>query len=159
MKLLFFITIVTFSIGASAGGLTCKDVDGKNKYYHSNMDKLASLAKLNGWYRNTEGFVFSLCMNDIKSADREVLFGGIQADEAGRVAKVLSINYQAPERSHSDILYEIANRKLAEYMCSACASNAALDFVNFPNSQRGKLIKQALDGNASAIKQVTSLYQ
>ena len=150
--------MIFFSTHVSAAGLTCKDVDNKNTYYHTNMDKLVSLAKLKAWSRYTEGFVYSLCMGDIKSANGEVLSGGIQADEAVRVAKVLNINFQAPERNHSDILYEIANRKLGEFLCSSCASNAASEFVKYPNSQRGKLIKQALDGNASAIQQLTKLY-
>ena len=136
------------------GLMSCKDFDRNiaGDAYFKNMDALAKHAKLtNGWYRDTEDFVYQLCNGDTKGADAVVANGGIQIDEAANVAKVLGINYTPPKRDAKSLLYEMTQRKLVEFMCTACAGNAAAYFVENPNTDTGKMIKRAMDGDKAAI--------
>jgi hypothetical protein len=41
-------------------------------------------------------------------------------------------------------------------LCSACADNVAQYYTKEPNSRYGKLAKQALEGNPSAVKELQS---
>ena len=133
--------------------MSCKDLERGNAgdIYMKNMDALAKHARLiKGWYRDTEDFVYELCQGDFKAADAVVLGGGIQIDEAANVAKILGIKYAPPQRDAKSMLLEITEQKLGEFMCSACAGNAAVYFVDHPNTDTGKMIKRAMDGDQNA---------
>ncbi|MDF9788113.1 hypothetical protein [Polynucleobacter sphagniphilus] len=133
--------------------MSCKDLERGNAgdIYMKNMDALAKHARLiKGWYRDTEDFVYELCQGDFKAADSVVLGGGIQIDEAANVAKILGIKYAPPQRDAKSMLLEITEQKLGEFMCSACAGNAAVYFVDHPNTDTGKMIKRAMDGDQNA---------
>jgi hypothetical protein len=119
--------------------------------YGQKMNYIAKNAQMTkGWNRNTEAFIYELCSGNKKGADAEIFSGGIQAYEAEKVAKILGIRYSAPERNAQSLLYEMTVRKLSEFMCSACAGNAAQYFVEHSNTEKGKLIKKAIDGDKGA---------
>jgi hypothetical protein len=130
--------------------INCKDIQYGDSNYSDNMDLLAKKADLSSWSKYTEEFVSSLCKGNKSSADNVVMYGGIQSDEALRIAKALGVSYAPPQRDTKSLLFEMTNNKLSDFMCSACASNAASYFVENPNSDLGKLIKKALDGDKSA---------
>jgi hypothetical protein len=137
----------------SKATMSCKDLVGQNHddVYSKRMDDLASAAKMtNGWYRDTEAFIYELCRGDTKAADGVVMSGGIQIDEAANIAKILGIKYTPPQRDAKSMLQEMTERKLVEFMCSACAGTAAAYFVDHPNTDTGKMIKRALDGDQNA---------
>jgi hypothetical protein len=147
-------------LAPKGGVMSCKDVqhNEQNSYkYSENMDLLAKKANMKGWSRYTEDFVYSLCEGNTSDADKVVMYGGIQSDEAVNVARVLGIAYKPPQRDAKSMLFEMTEKQLAEFMCGACSSNAASYFVKNPDSDLGKLIKKALDGDKSARNQLNDM--
>lgn len=153
--------MATDASGRTTGkNIRCADVVYGKPDYFDKMTTLAVQANMKGgnFSRYTETFVSSLCEGDIKSANHQVKSGNVSPTDAVNIAKVLNIKYSAPQRSSEDLLYEMVNSKLGEFMCTACADNAALEFAKNPNSANSKIIKDALDGDKTAQEKLKKLY-
>ena len=161
MIVLILVTIIpglVFTASAFAG-LSCSDVNRDNPNYHDNMDMLAERAKLpdNSWNRYHEDVVRALCGGNVKDIDGLIDSGFVKPGEARDIARTLGKAYQPKKRSEAGKRYGDSRIKFAEMGAyNACADNIAQHYTKKPHSPCGRLAKQALEGNPSAIKKLVA---
>lgn len=144
--------LVPFSANA---GVKCSDVKYGNENYHQKMEELAKLARLPDAYYNRyhEDVVSDLCKGNLKGVNSSIDNGFVKKSEVESIKEVLGID----NRSDTGKSYGYAKQKFSEMgLCSACADNVAQHYTKKPNSKCGKLAKQALEGNPSAIGNLQS---
>ena len=154
-----FASVILMLVAATSGcaQITCKDVKYGSPDYQKNMDELAKRANLpdNYWNRYHESVVSDLCSGNIKGVDKIVDDGSVKAQEAQNIAKVLGKTYKPSQRSETGRSYAEAKAKFVEMgACAACADNIAQYYTKSPDSQCGKLAKQALEGNQDSISKL-----
>ncbi|MEW9570164.1 hypothetical protein ABQJ54_00185 [Rhodanobacter sp. Si-c] len=133
----------------------CKDIQYDNPNYSSNMDKLATLARLpNNYYsRYDEDVVGYLCKGDTKSIQGEVDDGYVKQSEVDGIKEALGLD----DRSEMGMSYGYSRQKFSSMgLCEACADNVAQYYTKKPDSECGRLAKQALEGNPKAINTLQS---
>src|SRR5215471_7119035 len=139
--------------------ISCKDLKYGEPNYIDKMDELAKLARLpdNSWNRYHETLVSNLCAGNLTEIDKMVDSGMVKAQEAQTIGKLLDKTYTSKKRSEPGKSYAESKRKFVEMgACSACADNIAQYYSKNPDSPCGKLAKQAVDGNAEAIKELVA---
>lgn len=121
----------------------CKEFD---KDLHSAMMKITDKEDDN-WSRNDEDFVYSLCNGDLKGANAVIWQGTVSKDDALKFSKKLGIKFTPEDRDIKSYTYEYVHTKLIDFVCGVCASNLAQEYVDHPDSEVGKSVKKALDGD------------
>jgi hypothetical protein len=137
--------------------ISCSDLKYGTPGYHVKMDQLAKEAELPGnyWNRYHAAVVRNFCDANIKGVDSIVDRGEVKAKQAQAIAKVLGKDYQIKPRSETGETYGSSKQKFIEMgACSACADNIAQYYAKKPDSQCGKLARDALDGKPDAIKAI-----
>lgn len=137
--------------------LSCSDLKYGGPNYHEKMDELAERAGLpdNDWTRYHESVVSDFCRGDIAGVDKLIDNGSVPLREVEGIAKALGKAYRPRLRSDAGRRYGESKKRFLEMgACSACADNIAQHYARTPNSSCGRLAKQALEGNADAIKKV-----
>jgi len=124
----------------------CKEFD---KDLHGAMMKITGRGD-NEWSKYDEEFVYSLCNGDIKGANEVIWEGSVSKYDALEFSKKLRIKFTPEDRDIKSYAYEDANKKLSEFVCSACASNLAQEYVDHPDSMVGKVVRKALDGDKAS---------
>ena len=151
--LIFFALFNCFIILPAFAQISCNDIKYGNKNYHSNMDRLADIAGLQGWDKYHEGVVSSFCKDDFKGVDIDVDNGYVELKDALGIAKALGKKYIPKRRSEIGKSYGYSKQRFQEIgSCSVCSDNIAQHYTKTPNSRCGKLAKQALEGNPEAVK-------
>jgi hypothetical protein len=138
---------------SAIAGVKCSDVKYGNENYNEKMEELASLARLpDGYYnRYHEDVVSSLCKGNKKEVRRLIDNGFVKSSEAEAIKEV----FGKDSRSEVGKSYGYSKNKFLDIgLCSACADNVAQYYTKKPNSQCGKLAKQALEGNPNAIDEL-----
>ncbi len=151
-KCILFLLIIFNSIPAIAG-IKCNDVKYGNEKYHENMEELAKQAHLQDSYYNRyhEDAVKYLCANEGEGVRRLVDEGAVKSSEIEAIKKVLGKD----DRAEHGQSYRYSKQKFMDIgLCMACADNVAQYYTKKPDSQCGKLAKQALEGNPSAIEEL-----
>jgi len=150
--LVFLSVLLPFSANA---GVKCSDVKYGNENYHEKMEELAKLARLpdNYYSRYHEDVVSSLCKGNVKGIKGLIDRGYVKKSEVEAIKEVLGMD----GRSDAGKSYGYSREKFSDMgLCSACADNVAQHYTKTPNSKCGKLAKQALEGNPSAIEELQS---
>lgn len=150
--LLFVALFGCFPFFASAS-VKCSDVTYGNTSYREKMEELAKLARLaDGYYsRYHEGVVSDLCKGDTKGVESLIDSGFVKRSEVEAIKEALGID----NRSDNGKSYGYSRQKFEDMgLCSACADNVAQHYTKKPNSECGRIAKQALEGNPNAIEKL-----
>lgn len=120
------------------------------------MEKLAADASYeNGADKYFSAFVSELCSGSVEDAKRYVTGAHIPVKSAKFVSKFFGVNIEFEEASaESKQIEGIRIRLTSLGICQACAGNAAMYGVMKPNSECGKLVKNALSGDIDAIRTI-----
>jgi len=158
-KVLFFVLLLVFLPFSANAEVKCSDVEYGSKNHQEKMEELAKLAGLSDGYYNKyhEGLVSDLCKGNTKNIADLIDNGFVKKSEVEAIMKVLGINevLAMGDRSEAGKRYGDSRRKFEDMgLCSACADNVAQHYVKKPDSECGKLAKQALDGNSDAIEKL-----
>ena len=156
-----FATIILSLVVANSAPtqISCSDVKYGNQNYHEQMDELAKQAGLpdNYWSRYHESIVSDLCSGNTRDIDKIIDSGFVKPEEVQGIAKVLGKTYIPKQRSEAEKIYGYSREKFLEMgVCGACADNIAQYYTKNPDSPCGKLAKQALEGNHSAISELVA---
>lgn len=103
--------------------------------------------------RNTELAVTYFCENQLKGVQQLIDAGYITRSDAYILADYLGVRFEGKTRSMEGRLYGLVYRELLDIgLCTACASNAASQYVDSPNSYVGRLVERSLEGDKIAIE-------
>ncbi len=154
-------TINNNVIKLSCDNLKARELEDYEDYENhlANLDKLAKLANLDYLSRYDAGIVDYLCEGDIKQLELEIDYGYVKLSTVEKIKEILGLNNIKINgvRSKEGIKYEKTHDILINMgLCTACASNAAEQYVKKPNTNCAKLVKKALAGEKSAFNQLDS---
>lgn len=103
--------------------------------------------------RYTEAAVFYLCENNIEQLLQLIDHGYVSRSDAYILADYLGVRFKSQPRSVEGRLYELVYLNLLDAgLCTACAANAASEYVESPDSYVGQLVTRVLEGDSYAIE-------
>jgi hypothetical protein len=144
---------LSMAVTVSHAYISCEDVDYENNDYHSNMEKLATQARLpdNYYNRYHQSAVSDLCNGDEESLEDAIDYGYVKRSEVESLRESLGLD----KRSNVGGSYQYSRQTFNRLGLSSSASdNIAQFYTKEIDSQCGQLAKRALEGNPRAIEEL-----
>lgn len=92
---------------------------------------------------------------DIREVDSIIDKGYLSASSVEAVAKVLGIDYRAPQQTKNGKTYVKIKSKLSSMdVCNACADNIATEYAKNPDGSIKRLVDAALAGDLASLKEL-----
>ena len=144
---------LSMAVTFSHAYVNCEDVDYENSDYHSNMEKLATQARLpdNYYNRYHQSAVSDLCNGDEESLEGAIDYGYVKRSEVEALRESLGLD----KRSNVGGSYQYSRQTFSRLgLSSAASDNIAQFYTKKIDSQCGQLAKSALEGNPRAIEEL-----